>query len=184
MEETQNKSEEMEHNTVEETTEATAEETTQEVKEELTAEAKLQQDLDAMNDKYLRLMADFENYKRNAIKEKMETKKLANKDLMLAMVSVLDDFERGMETIEKVTDVASVKEGVELIQKKLFSTLESKGLAPMNAKGTKFDADVHEAICNVPAPKEEDKGMVVDVIEKGYKLQDTIIRYAKVVVGE
>lgn len=151
---------------------------------ELSEIEKVRLESKVMNDKYLRLMADFENYKRNAIKEKMETIKLANKDIMLSLVSVLDDFDRGMKTIGEASDVASVKEGVDLIYKKMQTTLEQKGLTSMDSLGKAFDADFHEAVCNIPAPKEEDKGKVLDVIEKGYQLKDSIIRFAKVVVGE
>lgn len=183
MSDTENKEQEVAQEVNDQEVEATAE-VKEEVVEEKDELTKLQEEKNAMNDKYLRLMADFENFKRQSIKERMETTKLANKDIMLSLVEVLDDFDRGAKTIEEATDIDSVKEGLNLIHTKLKSTLESKGLKSMDAKGEVFNADVHEAVCNIPAPSEEDKGKVVDVIEKGYTLKDSIIRFAKVVVGE
>lgn len=151
---------------------------------ELTVEEKLVQQNEELNNKYLRLMADFENYKKNAIKDKMELAKTANKDFMMTIVSLLDDFERGMANMNDDADVSAVKEGVDLIYKKFIDTLGAKGLKQMEAKEKDFDADLHEAIAKIPAPTEELKGKNIDEVEKGYYLNDVIIRHAKVVVGE
>jgi molecular chaperone GrpE len=151
---------------------------------ELTVEEKLLRQNEELNDKYLRLMADFENYKRNAIKDKMELAKTANKDFMMTIVSLLDDFERGMANMKDDAEVAAVKEGVDLIYKKFIDTLGTKGLKQMESKAIDFNADLHEAIAKIPAPSEDMKGKNIDEVEKGYYLNDVIIRHAKVVVGE
>lgn len=136
-----------------------------------------------LNDKYLRLFSEFDNFKRRTAKEKLELAKTASEGVLKDLLTVLDDFDRANDSFEKATDVAALKEGVDLIYSKLFKTLESKGLKPMDSLHTEFDADLHEALTNIPAPEEELKGKVLDVIEKGYTLNDKIIRYAKVVVG-
>ena len=162
--------------------EASQEQTEKE--EELSVEEKLLKQNEDLNDKYLRLMGDFENYKRNAIKDKMELAKTANKDFMLTIISLLDDFERGMTNMNDAAEVAAVKEGVELIYKKFIDTLSAKGLKQMEAKSQDFDADLHEAIAKIPAPSDDLKGKNIDEVEKGYYLNDVIIRHAKVVVGQ
>lgn len=136
-----------------------------------------------LNDKYLRLFSEFDNFKRRTAKEKLELAKTASEGVLKDLLTVLDDFDRANDSFEKATDVAALKEGVDLIYSKLFKTLESKGLKPMDSLHTEFDADLHEALTNIPAPEENLKGKVLDVIEKGYTLNDKIIRYAKVVVG-
>jgi molecular chaperone GrpE len=152
--------------------------------EDLSIEEKLLRQNEELNDKYLRLMADFENYKRNSIKEKTDLVKIANKDFMLTIVSLLDDFERGMSNVNNNTDIDSLKEGIELIYKKFTDTLNGKGLKQMETLGKKFNADLHEAIAKIPVTEKKLKGKVIDEVEKGYYLNDVIIRYAKVVVGE
>jgi molecular chaperone GrpE len=129
------------------------------------------------------LFSEFDNFKRRTAKEKLELSKTASAAVLKDLLTVLDDFDRANESFEKATDVAALKEGVDLIYSKLFKTLESKGLKPMDSLHTEFNADIHEALTNIPAPEEELKGKVLDVIEKGYTLNDKIIRYAKVVVG-
>jgi molecular chaperone GrpE len=129
------------------------------------------------------LFSEFDNFKRRTAKEKLELSKTASASVLKDLLTVLDDFDRANESFEKATDVAALKEGVDLIYSKLFKTLESKGLKPMDSLHTEFNADIHEALTNIPAPEEELKGKVLDVIEKGYTLNDKIIRYAKVVVG-
>jgi len=147
---------------------------------ELTPEDKLK---DA-EDRYLRLYADFENYKRRNSKERYEWMQSAGKEILTAMVPVLDDFYRARKQMETATDMQAVKDGVELIFNKFKSTLENKGLTEMVSLGQPFDADKHEAITEIPAPTADLKGKVVDEIEKGYLLNDKILRYAKVVVGK
>lgn len=163
----------------------TAENTTETQTEETAAPTEdLQTKLDEMKDKYLRMYADFDNYKKRMAKERLELIKEAGKDVVLNLLPTLDDFERALKAAETATDVTSVKEGMELIHGKLLRSLEQKGLKAMDAKEQPFDADVHEAITEIPAPTEELKGKVVDVVEQGYYLNDKIIRYAKVVVGK
>lgn len=135
-------------------------------------------------DKYMRLMADFENFRRQQRNMQSDLIKTATKDLMIELLTVVDNFERAMETMEKASDLNAVKEGVQLIHSGFKSTLERKGLKEMEAKNTPFDADKHEALTEIPAPTEEQKGQVMDVVQKGYYLNDKIIRFAKVVVGK
>lgn len=141
------------------------------------------QEVAELKDKYLRLYADFENFRRRTSKEKLELISTAGADVVKLILPVVDDFERAMASFDSSTDTGALKEGVDLIYTKLFKTLESKGLKPMDAKGETFDADIHESIAQFPAPTEEQKGKVIDEIEKGYYLNDKVLRYAKVVVG-
>ncbi len=139
---------------------------------------------DELKDKYVRLFADFDNYKKRVARERLELIKDASKDVMLNLLPVLDDFERALKAAEKATEVEPVKEGMGLIHSKLLKNLEQKGLKAVEPKGEPFDVEYHEAITEIPAPTEDLKGKVVDVVEKGYYLNDRIIRYAKVVVGK
>ncbi|WP_080055703.1 nucleotide exchange factor GrpE [Spirosoma aerolatum] len=140
-------------------------------------------ELAELKDKYLRLYADFENFRRRTAKEKLDLIGNANEGVLQALIPVVDDFERALQSIDKTDDVAAVKEGVSLIYNKLFKTLESKGLKPMVSKGEPFNADLHESVTQFPAPSEDLKGKVIDEIEKGYYLNDKVIRFAKVIVG-
>ena len=150
--------------------------------EEITKEEQLSQDLASEKDKFLRLFAEFENFKRRTTKERIELFKTANQDVLLALLPVLDDFDRALLEIKKTDDNILIQ-GVELIQEKLKNTLVSKGLEEVQINaGDVFDADFAEAITQIPAPKL--KGKIVDVIEKGYKLGDKIIRFPKVVIGQ
>ena len=151
--------------------------------EEIPVEERLTQELASEKDKFLRLFAEFENYKRRTAKERMELFKTANQDVLQSLLPVLDDFDRGMVEIRKAKDKALTK-GVELIHEKLKNTLSSKGLEEVEIKnGDVFNADFAEAITQIPAPTEKLKGKIVDIIEKGYKLGDKIIRFPKVVTG-
>ncbi|MFW0737950.1 nucleotide exchange factor GrpE [Flavobacterium sp.] len=151
--------------------------------EELSVEEQLAQDLAKEKDKFLRLFAEFENYKKRTSKERIDLFKTANQDVLLAMLPVLDDFDRAIVEINKSEDETLTK-GVELIHEKLKSTLVSKGLEQVEVRaGDAFNADFAEAITQIPAPSEKLKGKIVDVIEKGYKLGDKIIRFPKVVIG-
>lgn len=147
-------------------------------------EEQLQEELAKEKDKFLRLFAEFENYKKRTTKERIDLFKTANQEVLQAMLPVLDDFDRAWAQISKSQEEALVT-GVQLIHDKLKSTLVSKGLEEVEVKaGDAFDADYAEAITQIPAPSDDLKGKVVDVIEKGYKLGDKIIRYPKVVVGQ
>ncbi len=152
--------------------------------EEISKEEQLSQDLASEKDKFLRLFAEFENYKRRTARERIELFKTANQEVLLAMLPVLDDFDRALTEIKKTDDNILIQ-GVELIQEKLKTTLVSKGLEQVDVKvGDAFDADFAEAITQIPAPSAKMKGKIVDVIEKGYKLGDKIIRFPKVVIGQ
>jgi molecular chaperone GrpE len=143
----------------------------------------LKEELSLANDKYLRLYAEFDNFRRRTIKEREDARKMEGKDLIVSLLSVLDDFERALRAMEDATDVRPVKEGVELIQNKLKNTLTQKGLSAMESIGNPFDPELHEAITNISAPTEEWKGKVIDEMEKGYFLNDKVVRFAKVIVG-
>ena len=152
--------------------------------EELTIEQKLEEELTNEKDKFLRLFAEFENYKRRTSKERIELFKTANQEVLQAMLPVMDDFDRAIIEISKSEDLLLLK-GVELIHEKLKSTLVSKGLEEVEVRvGDAFNADYAEAITQIPASSDDLKGKIVDVLEKGYKLGDKIIRYPKVVIGQ
>ncbi len=150
---------------------------------QISPEEKLRADLAEANDKFLRLYAEFDNYKRRTIKERAELLQTAGKDVLQSLLPVLDDFERALKSMETANDVSSVKEGVLLVQSKLKNILTQKGVKEMESIGQPFDADIHEAITNIPAPDDSMKGKVIDQVEKGYYLNDKVIRFAKVVVG-
>jgi molecular chaperone GrpE len=134
-------------------------------------------------DKYLRLFAEFENYKKRTSKERIELFRTAGQDIMLSLLPVLDDFDRGLAEIKKAKD-KELSKGMQLINDKLANTLQQKGLEQVAVKkGDAFDADVHEAVTQIPAPSEKMKGKIIDIIEKGYKLGDKVIRFPKVVIG-
>ena len=144
---------------------------------------KLKADLDATKDKYLRLVAEFDNFRRRSAKERIETIQTAGKDVIKDLLDVLDDSDRAQKQLDSSED-KQVKEGVTLVFNKLRNVLHGKGVKPMDAIGKDFDADLHEAITEIPAPTEELKGKVVDEVVRGYYLNDKIIRHAKVVVGK
>lgn len=146
--------------------------------EELKAQAEEQKD------RYLRLSAEFDNYRKRTLKERSDLLKTASGDTLSGMLPVLDDLERAMASMQKATDVSAVLEGVKLIYSKLQEFLKNKGVVEIDAMNQVFDTDLHEALTKIPAPSEDMKGKVVDVIQKGYKIEGKVIRYAKVVVGE
>ena len=147
---------------------------------EPTSEDLIQQE----KDKYLRLFAEFENYKKRTSKERIELFKTASQELMTSLLPIMDDFDRGLTEIKKVKDKELLK-GMQLINDKFKNTLTQKGLTEIEVKkGDVFDAEIHEAITQIPAPTEKLKGKIIDAIEKGYKLGDKIIRYPKVVIGQ
>ena len=144
---------------------------------------KLTRELNEVKDKHLRLYSEFENYRRRTAKERLELIGSANADLMVALLPVLDDFERAREASEKANSSTEF-EGMNLIYQKLLKELKNKGLKPMeDLEGKSFDAEIHEAISQTPAPKKKLKNRIVHVVEKGYYLNDKVIRYAKVVIG-
>ena len=164
------------------TTQAETAEATETV--EMTVEEKLKEELGQEKDKFLRLFADFENYKKRTSKERVELFQTASKDVMVSLLPILDDFDRAYSEISKTKEKDLLK-GVELISQKLKTTLTQKGLSEMEVKaGDAFDADFHQAVTQIPAPTADLKGKIVDVIEKGYKLGETVIRFPKVVTGQ
>ena len=153
----------------------------QPLKKEKTSEELIAQE----RDKFLRLFAEFENYKKRTSRERIELFKTANEELMTVLLPVLDDFERALTHIEDDKEAEELRKGVLLIYQKLIKTLEQKGLSNVEVKqGDKFDVEIHEAITQIPAPSKKLKGKVIEVIEKGYKLGDKIIRFPKVVIGQ
>ncbi|RYE90349.1 MAG: nucleotide exchange factor GrpE [Cytophagaceae bacterium] len=137
-----------------------------------------------LKDKYLRLAAEFENYKRRTSKERADLFKTANQELMVALLPVLDDFDRARQHTQGTADPAALQNALDITYNKLNKTLQQKGLGPMNAKGGDFDAELHEAITQIPAPSDDLRGKIVEEIEKGYYLGDKVIRHAKVVLGQ
>jgi molecular chaperone GrpE len=160
--------------------EATVETPEVEEKKELTQEDKYNE----LNDRFLRLYAEFENFRRRSNKERLDLITTANASLLKDLLPIMDDFERAISNNETATEIEGVKEGFTLIFNKFKNTIESKGLKQMEAKGQPFDSELHEAIANIPAADETQKGMVIDDVEKGYFLGEKVIRYAKVVVGQ
>lgn len=145
---------------------------------------KLHAEVAEHKDKYLRLFAEFDNFKRRNAKERIELIQTAGKDVITALLDVLDDCDRAEKQLQSTDDISQVKEGVQLVFNKLRSTLQAKGLKPMDSINTEFDVEKHEAITEIPAPTKELKGKVIDEVTKGYYLNDKIIRFAKVVVGK
>ena len=145
---------------------------------------KMDAELAELKDKYLRLAAEFDNYKRRTAKERQDLFKTANQELMQVLLPVIDDFERARNHTQSSEDVTVVRESLDILYNKLLKTLQQKGLTSMETKGGAFDPDLHEAITQIPAPSEELKGKVVDEVEKGYYLGDKVIRHAKVVLGQ
>ena len=145
---------------------------------------KTQFELQEMKDKYLRLVAEFDNFRKRNAKERIELIQTAGKDIITSLLDVLDDSERAQKQLESGSDIKTQQEGVILVFNKLKNLLTAKGLRSMQSIGQDFDADKHEAITEIPAPSGDMKGKVVDEVQKGYYLNDKIIRYAKVVVGK
>lgn len=137
-----------------------------------------------LQDRYLRLSAEFDNYRKRTLKEKMELTKSAGEGLLMNLLPVMDDLERGIQTINDAGDIKAIKEGINLIYIKFRDFLDQNGIKEIEALNNEFDIDFHEAVTKIPAPKKDMKGKVVDVIEKGYTLNEKVIRYSKVVIGE
>ena len=161
---------------------------TEEVKKDApvadTPEKTTEEKLAEATDKYIRLYADFENFRKRASKERIELLKFAGEEIFTKIIPVLDDFERAFKSLSDVTDIATIKQGEELIYNKFKNILTQSGLTEMKSAGEIFNPDIHEAITNVPAPSEEQKGKVIDEVEKGYYLNGKVIRHAKVIVGQ
>ena len=137
-----------------------------------------------LNDTHLRLMAEFDNYRKRTIREKADLFKTAGENLLVNMLPLIDDFERGLKATAEATDIDAVRDGVELIYDKFMAFLSQQGVKPIEADKQDFDTEYHEAVTTIPAPTVKLKGKVIDCIQKGYTLNDKVIRYSKVVVGE
>ena len=146
--------------------------------------AALQAELEKSQKEYLFLMAEFDNYRKRTVKEKAELIKNGGEKTMLGLLPVIDDFERAIDAIDKSSDVEGLKEGVDLIYNKFMKYLESQQVKPMESTGTDFDADIYEAVTTFPAPDESMKGKVIDTVQKGYTINEKVLRHAKVVVGQ
>lgn len=174
------KNNDVEEPQIEATETATAEEV-----DTRTPEEQLQDQLVAEKDKFMRLFAEFENYKKRTSKERMELFKTASQDVMVSMLPVLDDFERALLHIEDDKEAEELRKGVLLIYNKLVNTLEQKGLTKIEVRpGDTFNADHHEAVTQIPAPTDDLKGKIIDILEPGYKLGEKVIRFPKVVIGQ
>jgi molecular chaperone GrpE len=161
-------------------------EVNQQESQEITDEEQLKKDLHQEKDKFLRLFAEFENYKKRTSRERIELFKTANEELMTVLLPVLDDFDRALNEIKKASDEdKDLLRGVELINNKLRNSLEQKGLSVIDVNaGDVFDVELHEAITQIPAPSDDLKGKIIDVLEQGYKLGEKVIRYPRVVIGQ
>lgn len=146
--------------------------------------AELEKQVVELNDKHLRLVAEYDNYRRRTLKEKMDLSKSAGEKIFSGMLPVVDDFERALQHLEVASDLEAVKEGINLIYNKFLAYLSRHGVQVMETREVAFDADMHEAVTKIPAPSEDLKGKILDCVEKGYLLDDKVIRFPKVVVGE
>ena len=161
-----------------------AEETEAEEKEEPKKEPTTEEKLAELQDRYLRLSAEYDNFRKRTLKEKIDLQKSANENLLDALLPVADDFDRAMQSVDEAKDIEAVKEGMKLISGKFMAFLNQQGVKEIEASNKEFDTDLHEAITKIPAPSKKLKGKVVDVIQKGYFLNDKVLRFSKVVIGE
>ena len=152
--------------------------------EKNSSENEIQKEDQDFKEKYIRLYSEYENYRKRTAKEKIDLITNASENVIKELLPILDDFERAIDNNKNVEDASVLKEGFDLIYSKMHKGLVNQGLKPMEANGKDFDSEIHEAITKIPAPNEKLKGKVVDVIEKGYQINEKVIRYAKVVVGE
>ena len=152
--------------------------------EKHSSENEIQKEDQDFKEKYIRLYSEYENYRKRTAKEKIDLITSASENVIKELLPILDDFERAIDNNKNVEDASVLKEGFDLIYSKMHKGLINQGLKPMEANGKDFDSEIHEAITKIPAPNEKLKGKVVDVIEKGYQINEKVIRYAKVVVGE
>jgi len=144
----------------------------------------LNNELKSLNDKHLRLMAEYDNYRKRTLKEKADLLKTGGEKILTGILPMIDDFERAIQHIEKASEINAVKEGIDLIYNKFINFLSQQGVKEIGAIGQNFDAEIYEAVTKIPAPNEEMKGKIIDCVEKGYMLDDKVIRFPKVVVGE
>jgi len=160
------------------------EQTEAEEKEEPKKEPTVEEKLAELQDRYLRLSAEYDNFRKRTLKEKIDLQKSANENLLEALLPVADDFDRALQSVDEAKDIEAVKEGMKLISGKFLGFLNQQGVKEIEAQSKEFDTDLHEAITKIPAPSKKLKGKVVDVIQKGYYLNDKVLRFSKVVIGE
>ncbi|GAF05155.1 nucleotide exchange factor GrpE [Saccharicrinis fermentans] len=168
----------------EENTEELSDQSEEEMSEEEKKIEELSLKVSELNDRYLRLTAEYDNYRKRTLKERMELMKTAGEGLLKGLLPVVDDFDRAILHLDEASDLEAVKEGIDLIYNKFQEFLKQNGVVEIEAKEKDFDTDLHEAITKIPAPTEEMKGKVMDCVEKGYMLNDKVMRFSKVVVGE
>ena len=161
-----------------------AEEDEETVEEEPKKEPTVEEKLAELQDRYLRLTAEYDNFRKRTLKEKIDLQKSANENLLQALLPIADDLDRGLQSVNEATDIEAVKEGLRLISGKFQEFLTQQGVKEIDAVKKEFDTDLHEAITKIPAPTNKLKGKVVDVVQKGYMLNDKVLRYSKVVIGE
>ena len=161
-----------------------AEESGAEEEEEPVKEPTAEEKLADLQDRYLRLSAEYDNFRKRTLKEKIDLQKSANENLLQALLPVADDFDRAMQSVEEAKDIQAVKEGMTLILGKFIGFLNQQGVREIEAVHREFDTDLHEAITKIPAPTKKLKGKIVDVVQKGYYLNDKVLRFSKVVIGE
>ncbi|MCK4990573.1 MAG: nucleotide exchange factor GrpE [Bacteroidales bacterium] len=164
--------------------EETAKEAEAEEKEEPKKEPTAEEKLAELQDRYLRLSAEYDNFRKRSLKEKIDLQKSANQNLLETILPVADDFDRAMQSVDEAKDIKAVKEGMKLISGKFKGFLSQQGVKEIEAVKKEFDTDLHEAITKIPAPSKKLKGKVVDVVQKGYFLNDKVLRFSKVVIGE
>jgi molecular chaperone GrpE len=157
---------------------------TQTTKTDKTSETVAAEKIAEFQNKYIRLSADFDNYRKRTLKEKIDLIKSANAEILLNLLPVMDDFERALKSMEDIKGCKEIKDGIDLIYNKFGEFLKSSGVIEIDAMHKKFDTDIHEAVTKIPAPAKKLKGKVVDVIQKGYYLNEKIIRYPKVIIGD
>lgn len=181
VEETPEQKEKQVDNQVTEEKEMTADETADQISADI---ENLNQEVSELKDKNLRLMAEFDNFRKRSIKERADLIKFAGEDVLKKILPLIDDFERGLQAMDSAEDVKAVKEGVDLIYAKFISFLTENGVNVIPTQNEVFNTDLHEAVTTFPAPSEEMKGKIIDCVSKGYTLNEKVIRFAKVVVGE
>ena len=181
VEETPEQNEKQVENQVTEEKEMTADETADQISADI---ENLNQEVSELKDKNLRLMAEFDNFRKRSIKERADLIKFAGEDVLKKILPLIDDFERGLQAMDSAEDVKAVKEGVDLIYAKFISFFTENGVNVIPTQNEVFNTDLHEAVTTFPAPSEEMKGKIIDCVSKGYTLNEKVIRFAKVVVGE
>jgi len=180
----ENKEKEVEEQLEEQVVDAQDQDNDSQDEEKSKKEPSMEDKYNELNDKFVRLYSEFENFRRRTARERLEMSNRAKGDALKEVLPVLDDLNRAITQNEKVEDVDALKEGFNLVQNKLFAVFEKSGVKKMEAKGEAFDPEIHEAVTKFPAPSDDLKGKIIDVIEDGYTIGDTVLRYAKVVVGE